>query len=59
MVGLLLGEMLLSTLIVTNTPNINVVNYIETEEKKYDKVVAPVDSALGTGVYLEVIPLIL
>ncbi len=49
MVGLLLVEALLAGEIVANSQNINVVNYIDTDKVKYQEILIPTDSRLGTG----------
>ncbi len=51
MIGLLIGEMLLAGLIVSSEPNINNIYYIDTEVTKYNSIVTPIDSNLGSGIY--------
>lgn len=51
MIGLLFGEIIVASLIVSSEPNINEINYIDTDLPKYSSVVTPNDSNLGTGKY--------
>ncbi len=50
MVGMLLGEAILASLVVLSKPQINEINYIDTTETKYESIPVPVDSNLGTGI---------
>lgn len=58
MIGLLLGEILLSGLIVSGELIIQNINYIDTDLPKYSSIVAPTDSSLGTGSKLGVTQII-
>lgn len=49
MIGILLQEVLLASLVVLGKPTVNEAIYMDTTETKYTKIPVPVDSNLGTG----------
>ncbi len=49
MIGILLGETLLPSLVVLGKPTINEALYMDTTETKYSQILTPVDPNLGTG----------
>ena len=50
---MLLGEILLTGLVVASEPNIMETNYIDTDVTKYNSVVVPIDEKLGSGNKIE------
>lgn len=53
MIGMLLGEILLASIVASSGPYVMETNYIDADVTRYNSVVAPIDEKLGNGNKIE------